>query len=391
VWRRKSCLFAEAELHALTGDLAKLSDVCDAIGELADEFEGWRPWHAFAQGSLQRWRGNLEPALAAFELGLSLASPGEHRAFTRLGPAHAEALLLSGNAVGALHKASELLEWAQQLTLDGFVSFAAQRVRALAHSALGDHDAAFAALQAAEQIATDLEMGGLQLARLHEAAARVALAAGSTERWQESLDKLALLLQHSQAPALINALAALREGQQAVPLMAASAPGYSQTSLAQQTALYTQLISYGVQSERTRQALALLMTDSGAKAGQLFLFGEHGMFSAVALNQTPLSQDLIARVEAYVFKSVHERLATATATDNAASGVLANDLRDGNTGFSPVLLWTGDDGESKLAGVAVLASSDAPLRAPRPELVRIIGRCLLDAGDTCGMHVAAEE
>jgi hypothetical protein len=393
VWRRKSYLFAEAELHALTGDLAMLSDVCDAIAELADEFEGWWPWHAFAQGSLQRWRGNLQAASAAFERGLSLALPGEHRAFTRLGPAHAEALLLSGDARGALHEANEMLEAARQLTLDGFVTFAAERIRALARSAMGDHDAAYGALQAAEQAATDIGLGGLQLARLHEAAARVALTAGATERGQQELSKMAMLLQRSRAPAFISALAALQADHRLVPPMAAADPGQLQTSHAQQTALYTelhtQLSSFQEPAQRTQHALQLLMSDSGADAGELLLFGEDGIFSAAAVNQNTASPDLLARAEAYVFERVHEQLDTATASGRTATAVLAVDLGDGSTRFSPILLWDVADGESPVAGVALLATSTAPLRAPRSELVRIVSRCLLGAGDTRGLQVAA--
>jgi hypothetical protein len=390
VWRRKSYLFAEAELHALTGDLTKLSQVCDAIEGLAAEFEGWRPWHAYAQGSQQRWRGDLPAALATFERGLSLAPAGEHRAFNRLGPAHAEVLLLSGDASGALLRANEMLEAAHRLTLDRFVSFSAERIRALAHSALGDHGAAYAALQAAEQVATDIGLDGLQLARLHEAAARVALAAGETERWQQALDKLATLLQASQAPALINALAALREGHRAVPPRAAADEDELQTSPVRPTALYTelytQLTSFPEQAQRTRHALQLLMNDSGADGGQLLLFGEHGMFSAAAVNQDTASRDLLVRAEAYVLEHAHGQPDSVTASDNTARAVLAADLQDGNTRFSPVLVWDGARGESPVAGLALLTTSDTPLRVPRLELVRIISRCLLGAGDTLGLQ-----
>lgn len=390
VWRRKAYLFVEAELHALTGNLAKLGEVCEAIAALATEFEGWRPWHAFAQGALERWRGNLDSARAAFELGLRSATPGEHRAFTRLGPAHAEILLLSGDANAALAQANQLLEWAQQLTLDRFVGFAAQRIRALAHSALDDHDAANAALQAAEQVAIEIGIGGLQLARLYEASAQVALAAGSTERWQAALDKMAELLQHSDAPALVNALAALRDGQQHARLTAAEEQHKSLASLTQQTALYTQLISTGGPVERSHQSLALLMNDAGASAGQLLLFGDDGLFCRAAVNQQAVSPELLERVEAYVFAFVHERLDTATATDNTATALLAADFRDGDTRFSPVILWHGANHESPVAGIALLATTDVTLRAPRPELVRIVSRCLLDAGDTLGLRIAVE-
>ncbi len=388
VWRRKSCLFAEAELHALTGDLTKLSAVCDAIEGLAAEFEGWRPWHAYAQGSQQRWRGDLQGARATFERGLSLALAGEQRAFNRLGPAHAEVLLLLGDADGALRKANEMLEAAQRLRLDRFVSFSAERIRALAHSAMNDHDAAYAALQAAEQVATDIGLDGLQLARLHEAAARVALAAGTTERWRQALDKLALLLQHCQAPALINSLAALREGQHLLQ-PAAATEITSQTSLAQPTTLYTELytqLTASEQAQRTRHALQLLMSESGAEAGQLLLYGQHGMFTAAAVNQDAASPDLRMRAEAYVLERVQEQLDTVTATDNTA-GALAADLQEGSTRFSAILLWDGADGESPVAGVALLATTDTPLRAPRLELVRIIHRCLLGTGDTLGLQV----
>ena len=59
--------------------------------------------------------------------------------------------------------------------------------------------------------AHELGYDGLPLARLHAAQARIALHAGADAAYGAALNRLRELLEHSDAPALINEYDALRE------------------------------------------------------------------------------------------------------------------------------------------------------------------------------------
>src|SRR5262249_11645431 len=109
VWRRRACLFIEAELFTLTGDLPRLERTGGAIAEVAEQFPGWRAWLAAARAAIHRLRGELAAAQAELEAGLALAAPGEHRAWVNLAPALAEVLLLRGDAEGALRQAAAIM------------------------------------------------------------------------------------------------------------------------------------------------------------------------------------------------------------------------------------------------------------------------------------------
>ncbi len=182
VWRRKALLFVEAQLFALTGDLAGLRRTADAIGELAKRFPGWRPWLAFTRAATHRLRGELEAARAELDLALSEAAAGEHRAFIAAAPARAELLLQLGDAEGGLREAEGILEQVRALSLDASAEVAAERIKALCENALGRNEAARTSIERAFARAAELGFGGLPLAQLHEGRARILLDMGEEVR-----------------------------------------------------------------------------------------------------------------------------------------------------------------------------------------------------------------
>jgi tetratricopeptide (TPR) repeat protein len=386
VWRRKSFLFAEAELHALTGDQMQLRNVCDAIAELADQFPGWQPWLGFARAARHRMRSELREARAELEQALRLAQPGEHRAWTRLAPAHAEILWLSGDPPSALHAADAILEHAQKLSLDRVAEVGALRVRALALASLGDHTQARANLERAFALAREVEYDGLPLALVYEAAARVALACDDADGCGEALTQMWKLIEHAEAPALINSYDALRAASRRelaitnLPsLQAVSRSTFTDSTLF--TQIHTRLAAFDKQQERVRHALTLLLEDSGARAGHLLLFDAHGLFAAAAVNENQASDGLLNKAQAYLDSQFEVRTLTVTASEIAESNQLAR-LVDGSNALAPIALVDRAANPVKLVGVALLAIGDKPLRPPRVELVRIVSRCLQDAGDS---------
>lgn len=394
VWRRKSFLFAEAELHALTGDLSKLRAAIEAIRSLVDKFDGWRPWLSFAEGSLHRLRGDSALARAAFEEGMQRAKPGEHRAWTRLGPAAAELSLAMGDATRAASEAEQLLEIGKRLSLDRYVELAAERTLALAKSALGDHEAASAALQRAYDVATALELGGLPLAQVHAAAAQVALAAGDPPGCGAALAKMWTIIETAEAPALVHAYETLRaESRQQLPIAKLSSQlGSTHTSFTESVSLSSsiqdRLTTVEHREGRFQHALELLLQDCGVPSGHFFVCRGEELSHASTLHREPPSTELLKHVDGYVRDALEDvRTQTFTGTDDAAPQALLPELFDEGQGFAPILIWSRADDQLLLVGILLLEAGEAGIRAPRAPLVRIIAQFLISTGDCTGLTV----
>jgi hypothetical protein len=210
VWRRRAYLFIEAELHALTGNLAELNAVTAATAELAAKFPGWQPQLAYCRAHAHRMRGELEAALAVIEQALLDVGPQTHRAYAPLALARVDVLLAQRKARAALTAARELAAQTETYQLEPTWLIAAARMQALAQSALGEHDAAREQLKVAFALAREHALSGLPLAVLYEAQARLAIAENDPREGLRALTILRDHLEGAEAPALIGAYEQLR-------------------------------------------------------------------------------------------------------------------------------------------------------------------------------------
>jgi len=390
LWRRKAFLFCEAQLHALAGDLTSLGRTTEAIAELAEKFEGWRPWLSWSRAETHRLRGNLAAAHEALEDALREARPGEHRAWIVAAPAHAELLLARGDAAAALLHADAIIAHVQDLSLDRSATVSAQRVRALAHSALHDHGAARASLARAFELAHELHYGGLPLARLYEANAAIALAARETKTCASALTQLVALLKSADAPALIRSCEALRDAAHRTLENAAIGASIPQTGEALTTSneTFTQvqasLTALDSREQRAQLALQLLLEAGGTPAGYLFLFDDGGPFVAAAIGRCDANETLLASVENYLQAELLETktalVTSADVTTDAAARIGL--LSDGDGQLVPVLLSDASSGQNQLAGLALLLLGEHPVREPERDLAHAVARCLLTNGDS---------
>jgi serine/threonine-protein kinase len=398
VWRRRAFLFVEAQLHALTGDLPDLNHAAEAIAELARAFDGWRPWRAWANAAQHVLRGELAAAEADLDAALALAPAGEHRAWVLAAPMHAEVRLARGDADGALREAAAIAGAVDALALDRAAAIAAHRVAALAHSHKADHGAAQASIDRAFMIAREQAYDGLPFALLHEAQARVALAAGDAERCAGALSALWTLLHRAHAPALIHAYEELRRANldrnagSELPGLAAG----MHTGVAQSTSTFTdvrtRLSACEVHTARTRQALQLLLEASGAEVGHLFLFDARGVFAAAS---THVPED--ERAADALLCEAQRKLAEVLDASKAAAGggmmqgavdsALPTLSPEAEAAWLPVLLEDCTAEPPLVAGICLLGSRSARVRAPSADLAQAIGRCLLIAGDSAGQSI----
>jgi tetratricopeptide (TPR) repeat protein len=384
VWRRRAYLDLEAELHALTGDLKSLTRTSQSIAELAQMFEGWRPWLAFTRATMQRLRGELAAAEQELDGALAQIQAGEHRAWPVLAAAHAELWLLLGDAEGAAREADAMGSLIRTHALRRSDVVTAERILARAHSQMQRHDAARAAMRRALELAHELGFGGLPLALLYETEAHVLLASGQEQECVTVLQRLWSLIEHAEAPALINAYESLRE-QSASQLASAGLPVASRSAnptTMESSTLYTSaqtlLTSLSQGQPRATQSLQLLLDESGAHGGHLLLLDANGLSVAASINAEHAGAELVQTAQDHLDDLLEDaRTETQTATDNGMAPVLSN----GRTGFATVLLSERSADRPTIVGIALLAVGELPLRVPRSELVRIICQCLLTAND----------
>jgi GAF domain-containing protein len=144
------------------------------------------------------------------------------------------------------------------------------------------------------------------------------------------------------------------------------------------------LNTYSERDARAQQALQLLLEDSGAATGYLFLFDAGGLFAAASQERSPASERLLALAQEYLLADMSDsKTAVVTVSDLAAAGTAMPTLiLDGDSRLAPVLLCDYGSGRGMLSGLALLDVSEASMRMPRSELVRAISRCLHAAGDS---------
>ena len=307
-------------------------------------------------------------------------------------PSHAEVMLLQGDAEGAPARSARIAGRSRAVArFDGVGRSRSHRRLAVEQSRRarrgpGSLDRAFALAHERQGY------GGLPLAVLYEARAGW--------RWPPTIGTClphfraqATLLARAHAPALVNAYEALREasskhiaGADSLPAVAVTRTAHTQASTSF-SEVRTRLTAFGGRADRMRQVLELLLEDSGAKAGHLFLFRADGLH-ACASSQTRDSEHapatLLALAQCHVEAEIIEAKTVAVTIANlpvdALDSALPTLLARGAS-LMPVLLIDRSEARPMLAGIAMLDAREANLRPPRTDLVEAISRCLLLTGD----------
>jgi hypothetical protein len=212
---------------------------------------------------------------------IAVVAPGEHRAYPMLALAYADVLLAQGRFDESLQAAVTFAERATAHQLCQAALIGALRAQALALSARGEHGDAQERLREAFALARSIEQGGLPLATLYEAQARLANAESEPAEGLKALGALRELIEHADAPALFGAYEALRvenkrqiqgslqPGSEADSMR--SLPGVSQIHATSSSTMSSSSSSSDVSSEEsapsapTREMLTSRETHAGKK------------------------------------------------------------------------------------------------------------------------------
>ena len=148
----------------------------------------------------------------------------------------------------------------------------------------------------------------------------------------------------------------------------------------------TRLSAAGGRAKRAHQALELLLADSGARSGYLFLCGQAGLFAAAAVDEIDSEETLLPIARHYLDGALGETMTeTISASELTSAGAtLRTLLTDSGSPYLPVLLADRRDLQGTLVGVALIAVTELTPRTPRVDLVRAVSHGLRTAADSMG-------
>jgi hypothetical protein len=137
--------------------------------------------------------------------------------------------------------------------------------------------------------------------------------------------------------------------------------------------------------DRARQALELLLEDSSAPGGHLFLFDAGGLFPAAS--HPGFANEKLLRVAQQYLETQREETKTGVVTTAQLGPSHRMAVARNEEQLVPVLIVETHDGRRLLTGVALLAARDGTVRMPREALVHAISRCLNVAGDSVPLAI----
>jgi hypothetical protein len=347
-------------VYSLLGDLVGVKRVGEQIAQLAQKFELpalartarlARTVSLVARGSadfaLEDYREIFAGAPVRSFTGWARAVGHQADAYNQLGR-HEEALRVCTEAL--IHVRPEDRRFVRMFLL-------LEIQLAMAEAGVGRAGDAALRLQAliAEH---EPAAGPVTLGLLHEARARVALGASDAAAFREHMAEAERWLWPTRVPTLIARCELLaQQGAEKFDFVraASSRPtGGVSTVLTARSAL-SQCTDL---RERTERALALLLEESAATEGHLFLVNPDGQLElAASRSAKPPSRTLLRETAAMLESFREDAEATRLQTHAAVATVELGKPR--LEGFRTHLLWSVVDGAPKLVGIAAIRGGDS--------------------------------
>ena len=371
--------------YALSRDVLGLKRAVAGLERLLAQ--GHRVTHLLnvARADYHRERGDLELALKALDEADSFAR--EDETFVRQ-------LALAARA--ETHLAENALEKARAAALEGIrlgddrdVGLLAERTRcarvlALVEAAEGDHEAAARRLE--HEITRARTSGSpTMLGSLHEARARVALAMQDLVAFEHHRLECDAWFRSTANPVLIARAEWLVETGQAArgshpPDAMLRDDAVTMIQRSDPASRASRLLS-GCRGkhERAHKALEMLLTETNAASGYLFLRHEDGLELVAPVHGQEPPEALVSALEACVSLNASE----VTVPDVQ--------IRVGEDDYvlrwHPAVLATERGSDEMIAGAVALIEGADPYRPPAEALTRTLARALFDAGDVTSHEI----
>ncbi|HKP57959.1 MAG TPA: protein kinase [Polyangiales bacterium] len=363
----------ETEAHALSANLIALKTALPQLEQLARHSSGWRAFSQTIRGEYEMLCGRHERACEDFERVLDFARPGAHTAWSRTASSYVANLNAMGEYARAIAFGEQACRDSAQHRVNPLYGVLLRAGVARAYAELGDHERARVEVEHVLTEAAELEMTGVPLGCIYEAAARVALCAGDTGRFEHALEQTRTHYTQGGSEAVAAKYHRLMSNAFRRWSMPAAAPTPEPNQVADQ---FSKQWTTGQNAhERAQLALSAVLADCAANggglygtcAGSLLLMAASGTFEreeATRLAQQQLTQALSAGDE-----TVCESMGELT---------------------KPILLTATSGDRTLVVGVIVL--TNPPADRPLPwSLLQAVGRALLESADVQPIPLAYDQ
>ena len=378
--------FLEAQAFAMTSDLMGLKQSIEAITLIVEkQYPGWTPFLQVATSDYHRLRGEPERALEGYDSVLAAVSAGTHVAWAPAATAKVEALLALGRNREALECAEQSLGRCLEVELGFIAELELERVLALAQASLGQAEVAAGRIERLFERAAAFGVYGVRVGMLHEARARVALAADDVDGFASAAACAAEIYRAGRNPALVAKYERLIEAARSneMPLSSdlthaaeiSAALGLSQSG----QGFHTAFEECEDGASRKKRGLSLLIERSGAKGGFLYSVSATGAIALQAAQpEAEPPADLEVALKAYLQAELDDAGdVTVTCFDEGAR----TSSLGAAAAYQPVLLWSTANGDRVIAGVAALLCDQAHFTMPNWELLAAVSKVLPEQDD----------
>ena len=379
-----------SELLALIDaeDLVRVKRMIPALVALAEEMPSWEPMLGLARGAYHMLRGDLQYALSVLQSQLATVEPARHVAWPSLEKCRITCLYKMGRLQEAVVVGRAAEKVSRERELDSGLTYAMQSL-APALAALGEHEEAFALVDAVIERVAPAGSSGVLVGMVHEARARVALHAGDTARFEESSARCAAQYRAGHNPVLTAKYERLmqlaREGNVCVSPELADAAKFT-TGRDLNATLRDTLSSCTSLEDRARLALETLVQQFSCSQGFLYIMGPGGPTLSAQKGQEPPPGTLEGWLRRYLddmFTTDDPETQMATAADSHPMPSLESD----GAPLVPLVLSHRAAGKTVVTGVAALRVSSES-RIVQDGKVEVLSGVLADSGDAATAVVA---
>jgi tetratricopeptide (TPR) repeat protein len=376
--------------YARAEDLMGVKIVTEQISDMAKSYKGWVPYHYLGLGEHYRIRGDFERSLAEFERALELTEPGRHLAWQWAAGSRVRVLEQLGRNIEAKTAAQDALAVCEKAQiLPGYGVSDIIHGLALAEARLGEYKTAVERMELLIAGYREDQVSGLPLGLAYETRARIAIWMADREAFRSYSELIVELPGCGHSVTLTTRYQKLMaEGARANMGLTSAYPGRQARD--NQTAtvriLLERLIALNPEpAERARRAFELLVEQSGALGGYLFLLLDrprlvrhHGQVTVSAGLEQMVSQYL--RLDGA--NSVSS-LDTLSETDSRDEGDENDDwVSPQGERYRQVLLGARKDYQFVMVGMVALRAG--PAEPPRIfwDVVNVLSNALLEAGES---------
>lgn len=340
-------LIWQLQAYALSGDLSGVRQMREAIKPLTARYPHWQPVSRYAAAEYHRMTRGFERARAELEHVLATVSAGRHPIWPHAAHAHVLTLLELGEHAQALTVAQEYVTCASRAL--EHVPSALQLAHALCRAHAGDDGAAPSVEDAISRMEHE-GITGLHLGVAHETRARVALLLEDEAAFAQHSE---LCRQHFRAHENAALTAKYRrivhDGQRSLASVGAPKRATLYPESNESTRIELALADCRDEDQRARLALTLLLRESGARAGLLYLVQAEGPVSVAQLGAAPDPSSLTPQLQRYLAARREHEEQTDAEPESAPQLLCA----DGHT-FIPLLLSHYERDALIVTGIAVL-------------------------------------